>query len=364
MTRRRLPRTELAFYEDLLEHAGVLVHSVGVDGRVLYVNDAWARVLGYTRDEARGMDVFTVVHPGSLAHCREVFRRVLAGERVERLEAVFRAKDGRRVEVEGSTSARVVRGRPVSTRGVFLDVTARKETEAALRHANADGEAAYRELEAFSWSVSHDLRGPLHAIEGYARAVIARGHLSGPCHRDLERTLAAANRTQRLVDDLLALARVGRAALRPEPVDLSALARGVIERLRQEEPARVVDVDVQDGLVAVADAGLAAVVIENLVGNAWKYTSRRARARIEVGREGAPGQEASFVRDDGAGFDLAHARHLFEPFQRMHGQEEFEGTGIGLAIVRRIVERHGGRVWAEAAVDRGATFRFTFGPGG
>ena len=234
-------------------------------------------------------------------------------------------------------------------------------THRGFREANARLEAANRELEAFSYSVSHDLRAPLRAVAGFAQLLQREldGQLDAKSRDHLDRVLAAADRMNGLIDALLELSHVSRASFQRRRVDLSALAAAVVDDLRHREPDRTVDVSIAPGLAAEADSRLARLLLDNLIGNAWKFTSRTPAARIEVGAVPHDGATAFFVRDNGAGFDPALADRMFAPFQRMHSVSEFPGTGIGLATVKRIVERHGGTVWAESALGRGATFYFT-----
>jgi light-regulated signal transduction histidine kinase (bacteriophytochrome) len=214
------------------------------------------------------------------------------------------------------------------------------------------------ELEAFSYSVSHDLRAPLGAIGGFARALDLKleGHGDDKALHYLARIQAAVGKMEELIDAMLSLAKVVRAPLHYGPVDLSAMAREILEGLRMQYAGRHVQVHVQDGMVAQGDARLLRVALENLLGNAWKFTSRCDAARIEVGK--VEGASVFFVRDNGVGFDMAYVDKLFSAFQRLHTQAEFPGTGIGLATVRRIVARHQGRVWAESRVGEGTTFFF------
>jgi light-regulated signal transduction histidine kinase (bacteriophytochrome) len=238
-----------------------------------------------------------------------------------------------------------------------------RQLEQRVRERTAELEIANAELEAFSYSVAHDLRAPLRAIDGFGHALLddCGDALDEVGRRHIERIRDGARRMGRLIDDLLGLARVGRMELRRQEVDLTSLATSLFDRLRQEHPARSVLTIVEPGLVAHADPTLLEIVLTNLLGNAWKFTSKRASARIELAR--ASGEAAVFVlRDDGAGFDPAHASKLFGVFERLHTTGEFEGTGIGLAIVERIVKRHGGRVWAEGNVGQGASFFFTLEP--
>jgi signal transduction histidine kinase len=226
-------------------------------------------------------------------------------------------------------------------------------------------EAAQRELELFTYSASHDLRGPLRSIDGFADELAEDyGESLPPAARDVvARIQATVGRTARLVDDLLAFGRASRQNLCAEEVDLSVMATDILAELRNAEPGRQVEATVAPGLRATADPTLIRAALDNLLRNAWKFTSLREVAHIEVGRTEAPGP-AFYVRDDGAGFDMAHAGELFVAFRRLHSSREFPGTGIGLATVQRIVERHGGRVWAVGAPGAGATFYFTLPPPG
>jgi signal transduction histidine kinase len=221
-----------------------------------------------------------------------------------------------------------------------------------------------RELESFSYSVSHDLRSPLRSIDGFGQALIedCASSLPPEGHEHVRRIRAATQRMGQLIDDLLQLSRVTRAELHRERVDLTAMARELVAELQRSNPGRVVTVEIGEDLVVNADPRLMRVVIENLLRNAWKFTSRHPSSRIVFGRCQHEGEPAFFVEDDGAGFDMAYAAKLFGAFQRLHGATEFPGTGVGLATVQRIVHRHGGAIWAEGAVELGARFTFTVPP--
>ena len=233
-----------------------------------------------------------------------------------------------------------------------------------LEDANRELEGTNRELEAFSYSVSHDLRAPLRSIDGFSRILLEdyADRLDEEGEDYLGRVRGASKHMGTLIEDLLDLSRVSRGPLRREVIDLSAMARDIVKKLERSHPERRVKFVAQEGVVAFGDANLLAVALENLLGNAWKFTSKRDEATIEFGAvPHGGGGVAYYVRDDGAGFDPRYADKLFGAFQRLHGLEEFEGTGIGLATVARIVHRHGGRVWAESEVGEGATFCFTLG---
>jgi light-regulated signal transduction histidine kinase (bacteriophytochrome) len=209
--------------------------------------------------------------------------------------------------------------------------------------------------------VSHDLRAPLRSIDGFSRLLLAKHgtDFDEESASHLSRICAATKRMADLIDDLLNLARLSRSPLQRETVDLADLARSIVEELRHRDSSRRVVVEIESGLTAQADARLVMAALENLLGNAWKFTAGRDEAHIRVGRRSSGKASAFFVQDDGAGFDMAYADRLFQAFYRLHTTREFEGTGIGLATVHRIVERHGGRIWAEAAPAKGATFLFT-----
>jgi signal transduction histidine kinase len=235
-----------------------------------------------------------------------------------------------------------------------------------LQDANRELEGANRELEAFSYSVSHDLRAPLRTIDGFSQILLEdyATELDGEGQDYLGRVRAASQHMGNLIDDLLDLSRVSRRPLRKELVDLSSVAAGIVEDFRKSEPGREVEFVTEDGITAWGDVNLLRVALENLLGNAWKFTSKVPHATIEFGSTPqGDGSPEYFVRDNGAGFDARYSDKLFGAFQRLHGVEEFEGTGIGLATVARIVHRHGGRVWAEGEVGKGATFFFTLGSG-
>jgi PAS domain S-box-containing protein len=261
-------------------------------------------------------------------------------------------------------------GKPVRMMGVVSDVTERKEALQELeRHrlelsrSNSGLAAANKELEAFSYSVSHDLRAPLRTIDGFSHALLedCSDKLDDASKSHLNRIRAATQRMGMLIDDLLNLSRLSRTTMHVQNVDISGMARNIADDLQKSDPGRQIALRIEDDLTATADPGLLRAVLENLLNNAWKFTSKRPFAHIEFGQTQGNGTTAFFVRDDGAGFDPAYADRLFGAFQRLHSTNEFAGTGVGLATVQRIINRHGGRIWAESAVGKGATFYFTLG---
>jgi len=231
---------------------------------------------------------------------------------------------------------------------------------AAARDAT---ERANQELEAFAYSVAHDLRAPLRALDGMSSALLEdhAAKLDGDALHCIQRLRANTERMRQLVDDLLSLSHITVLDIHRQNVDLARIARAVADELVASAPDRVVEWKLSDGLVANADPGLVRVMLENLLANAWKFTSKRDAAHIELGVQRSGSERVFYVRDDGAGFDVSRAVNLFAPFQRFHARTDFDGTGIGLATVQRIVARHGGRIWADARPGAGATFSFTLG---
>ena len=252
-------------------------------------------------------------------------------------------------------------GQIIGTFGISRDITERKRAEAAVQKAKLELEAANKELEAFSYSVSHDLRSPLRSIDGFSQALLEdyADRLPAEGQNYLKRVRAAAQRMAELIDDLLNLSKVTRAPMKLVPVDLSQLAERIAAELQRTQPERQVNFNITPNMKARGDLSLIQAVLENLFNNAWKYSSKRDRAQIDFGSKYENGETIYFVRDNGAGFDMAYAGKLFGAFQRLHAMTEFPGTGIGLATVQRIIHRHGGRISAEGAVDQGATFFFT-----
>jgi len=293
-----------------------------------------------------------------LAHQRVVERHVLSAPPAEQPRWAARATDFLRELL--SPFEMTFRGYRDANRELLrLNEQLAQQKEAV--------EVVNRELQSFSYSVSHDLRAPLRAIDRFSQALVEdhAGQLDQDALKYLRRVRQAVGEMGQLIEGLLMLSRVTRADLSPTSVDVSALVRRIASRFQAADPTRQVDFVIQEGLTEVGDEPLLVVLLENLLGNAWKFTSKRPQARIEFGRteRDQKGQAEYFVRDNGAGFDMAYADKLFGAFQRLHSTSEFEGTGIGLATVERVVRRHGGTIRAEGAVDRGATFYFTLGAG-
>ncbi len=333
-----------------------------LEGIITTWNRGAEEIFGYAADEVVGRSATLLLPADRGDEDASMLAKIRAGESVGSFESRRRCKDGREVDVSVTSSQiRSATGELIGMSTITRDISELKRTQARLVRAKEEVEAANRELEAFSDSVAHDLRAPLRAIDGFSQALVEDfgGTLTEPALEYLGLVRASATHMAHLIDDLLKLSKLNRASFERAPVDVSALAHASIARLRRAHTGRSVEVTIADDITASGDAALLAIAIDNLIGNAWKFTRGRRPAHIEVGVDTARTPAVYFVHDDGAGFDMAYASKLFGVFQRLHSVSEFEGTGIGLATVHRIVHRHGGRVWAEGAVDRGATFFFT-----
>lgn len=372
----RALRESEARLSGIIESAMDAVITVDEDQKIILFNSAAERMFLYPREEAIGQPVdrfipqrFRSEYKGHIesSGTTQLTRRSRAG-----LDALYGLRaDGEEFPIEASISQIEADGRKIYT-VILRDVTERALAEERNRRLNDDLElrvadrtaqleAANSELESFSYSVSHDLRAPLRHINGFSQALLEdySDKLDDIGKGFLNEVRGASREMAELIDDLLMLARVTRSEMDPQEVDLSSLAWEVIGELRKMEPDRVNAFEVQPDLFAVCDRRLARIVLVNLIGNAWKFTAKVDSTRIEFGQADVRGGPHFFVRDNGAGFDMAYANKLFGAFQRLHSGTEFEGTGIGLATVRRIVTRHGGEVWAEGENGKGAVFYFT-----
>lgn len=344
-----------------------------IDERMIFINSAAVKLLGATSAEQLvGRQVKEIVHPEDWKMVREGLRRIIQQAK----PAPFREQrllhlDGTPVDVELAAAPLLFAGKPAA-QVIAHDISGRKRSEEEIRHLNADLElrvkertaeleAANKELEAFSYSVSHDLRAPLRHIEGFVEILgtTAAKHLDEASRRYLETIAGSAKQMGLLIDDLLTFSRTGRAELRKTQVDLKVVIQSAIQQLGPDALDRKVEWVIKDVPTVHADPALLRQVILNLISNALKYTRTRKVARIEIGATQNAVDDTIFVRDNGVGFDMRYAHKLFGVFQRLHRAADFEGTGVGLANVRRIIHRHGGRTWAEAKLNKGATFYFS-----
>jgi PAS domain S-box-containing protein len=375
-------RTEAALQTGVRELAAIYANvrdvmfhlAIEPDGRFRFVlvNPAFLEVTGLTEDQVVGKLFQEVIPEPAHALVLGNYEEAVRTGKAVSWEEVSDYPTGRKYGEASVAPIYDADGTCTRLIGVVHDITKRKQAEEEIRRLNAELEtrvlsrtaqleASNKELEAFAYSVSHDLRAPLRAIDGFSQMVIedAAERLDATDVEHLQRARAAARRMAALIDDLLGLSRISRKNMLRQEVDLSAVAEAVTEELREAQPDREVETVVAPGMKVEADAVLLRVILFNLLDNAWKFTSKHDKARIEVGATDEGGERAFLVRDDGAGFDMGYAEHLFGAFQRMHAVGEFEGDGIGLATAQRLVTRHGGRVWAEAEVEKGATFYFT-----
>jgi len=378
---RALQDSETRF-RDLADLLPQVIYEMDSRGNLLFASRVGLEGLGLDPEGfAEGKRNFAdLLVPGDVERSRQNVSALLAGEEIGSNEYTIVNDRDERVPVAIYSAPVLREGEMVGLRGVVVDISARKRAEEELQRLNqelerrvakrtAQLEAANQELESFSYSISHDLRSPLATIEGFGQALLEDyGERIGAEGRGyVDRMLAAGGRMQQLIEDLLRLAGVTRGELRREEVDLSALAQMVATRVGQATPERALQLTIQPDLLVDADAQLLLVLLENLLGNAWKFTACEASAEVEVGKLADDEQRFHresdeaiyFVRDNGVGFDVAQAKQLFQPFQRFHRSDDFPGTGIGLATVQRIVARHGGRVWAESAPGEGTTIFFT-----
>jgi PAS domain S-box-containing protein len=333
-----------------------IVWFIDAKGRAQYLNHAWFAFSGRTLEQSLGYGWLEALHPDDIDSVRDAWQA--AGSHGAQFEGRCRIR-----AANGQYGSFIYAARPVRNDegaithwvGVHTDVTELERAQNALRQSNA-------ELEAFSYTVSHDLQAPLRTINGYSQILIEdyADQLDEGATKTLGRITRAAAKMSVMIDELLALARVSRIKIQPTEIDVTTIARDIVTELQASEVTRQVEWRMQEGVAATGDLRLVRTALENLLSNAWKFTSKRDNAVIEVGcTRNAEGEIVLHVKDNGAGFDMAYAGKLFGVFQRLHSEAEFEGVGIGLATVRRIVQRHGGRIWAESKVGEGTILYFT-----
>jgi PAS domain S-box-containing protein len=362
----------------ILRSIGDGIIATDPEQRVTMMNPVAEALTGWKHEDALGRaldDILKLVTGSGGTAVESPITRALDVRGVATLESdtVLVGKTGERVAITDSAAPIVgARGAIVGGVMVFRDVTKQRKAEQDIHELNLEIErravertrrleAANHELEAFSYSIAHDLRAPLRGIEGFSQILIEEhaANLGPDGLAHLHRVRAAAARMASLIDDLLRLARSAMRPLERRPLDLSELAWQVIDGLRTLHAQRNVVVEIEPGITVDGDAALLRIVLENLIGNAWKFTVHQREPRIVVGRLQRDGKTMTYVRDNGVGFDVDHAVGVFGAFNRFHVASEFEGTGLGLAIAQRIIQRHGGQIWAESSVGHGATFYFT-----
>ncbi|MCE8429083.1 MAG: PAS domain S-box protein [Candidatus Methanoperedens sp.] len=363
-------RAASLYARNLIEASLDPLVTISPEGKIMDVNKATEGITGIPRERLIGTDFSDYFTEPENA--RRGYHQVFSDGYVRDYPLSIRNISGNIIDV--LYNATVYRDENGQILGVFAaarDISQIKQAEEEIRKLNAQLErritertrqleAANKELEAFSYSVSHDLRAPLRSIDGFSQALLEDygGVLDAQAKDYLTRVRSASQRMSQLIDDMLVLSRVTRREMKRSAVDLSALANMIAAELLKAQPQRRVEFNISPGLVVNGDAELLRAMLENLLGNAWKFTSTRQSATIEFGVKDLDGKPSYFVRDNGVGFDMAYASKLFQAFQRLHLQTDFPGTGIGLATVKRIINRHGGRIWAESEAGKGATFYF------
>jgi len=371
-TEQALRDSELRFRQ-LADSMPQLVWTAKPDGTVDYYNERYHEFQGITSDDTGHWHWEPVVHPEDLQATVQAWQHAVeTGNAYQAEHRILLSNGSFRWFLSRGVPVRDAAGQIIRWFGTATDIHEQKLAHEEIQRLNETLEqrvlertaqltAVNKELEAFSYSVSHDLRAPLRAINGFSQALIEDygSVLDEQAHFYLQRIRGASLRMGELIDELLKLSRLTRGEMQQQQVNLSAIAREIASELQETDPKRQVEWNIQDGLMAYGDAHLLRAVIENLLGNAWKFSSTKAGAQIEFGKTYDRGQPVYFVRDNGVGFDMTYANKLFRAFQRLHSPGEFEGSGIGLATVQRIIHRHGGRVWAEGVVGQGATFYFT-----
>jgi len=355
-------------YRRLFETArdGILILNAG-SGEITDVNPFLTDMLGYSRQELLGKKLWEIGFFKDVTASHQAFRTLQDEGYVRYEDLPLETKDGRPMEVEFVSNVYAIDGEQVIQCNI-RDITERKHTQDEVNKLNesinqraAELEIANSELETFSYTVSHDLRAPLRSMNGFSKALFEDypDKLDEQGRQYLKYIQESSNQMSQMIDDMLKLASITRGEIRKEPVNLSDVAASVAANLQITDPKRKVKFTIAPGIKAYGDAGLLRIILENLLGNAWKYTAHTAGPVIEFNTAQIEGKTTYFVRDNGAGFNMAFSDKLFRPFQRLHSATEYAGTGVGLASVQRIIKRHGGRVRAEGKVEEGATFYFT-----
>jgi PAS domain S-box-containing protein len=339
-------------------------------GQIIEVNPFLVEILGYSRDELMAKKLWEIGLVADFVASKTNISTLQQNEFIRYENLPLMTKDGRQIDVEFISNVYAINGAKMIQCNI-RDITDRRRAEEEIARLNGDLtlraaelEAANLELEAFNYMVAHDLRQPLHLISTYCQAIQMKcgDQIRGECADYIDGTHQSAMRMNATIEALLNFSRTARTEMRREMVNLSAMAREVISMLELAEPERQVDVRITNGVNAHVDANLLRIVLDNLLGNAWKYSGIKEEAVIEFGVTDIDGLSTYFVRDNGTGFDQKNADQLFIPFRRLPGAEAYRGFGVGLATVERIIRRHGGKIWAEGAPGKGATFYFTLSP--
>lgn len=360
---------------NIVEYSADAIITKSLNNIVLTWNRSAEILFGYKAEEIIGQSISIIFLPNWEAQEAEINRRILEGSSFQQFETVYVSQKGENLNVAVTISPlKDSNGVIIGISKIIRDITDKKRAEEEIRTLNAKLEQkviertaalqnAYDEMEAFTYSVSHDLRSPLRATDGFSQALLEDyGDKFDDTAQDyLSRIRSASQKMAGLIDDLLQLSRQTRTAMAPSMIDLGIIARQITAELSRQNPERDVEIIIDKELNAYADANLMHIALDNLLGNAWKYTSQHPHARIQFGSKIENGEKIFYVKDDGAGFDMEYVDKLFKPFQRLHTVQEFAGNGIGLAMVYRIIKRHLGRAWAESEIEKGTTIYFALG---
>jgi len=370
VTRIKLAEKEARRLATVLTDSNDAVLLFDPEGKFLAWNHGAQNVYGWSEAEALQLTIYGMTPSNRIDELSNLIQRMMAGETVSSFETQRKTKDGRVLDIWLTLTAvwdeAKTKVEALST--TERDITELKRAEEEIKRLNADLltrnkdlEFSNKELESFIYSVSHDLRAPLRHMSGFADLLMKglADKLDEKEKRYISLIRAGAEKMSRLIDDLLNLSRISRQDIKRREINMSAMAAAIVDELREAHPGRSVEVKIQEGVTAFADRGLIEVVLSNLIGNAWKFTAKAEQSRIEIGTLDQEGKIIYYIRDNGVGFDPQYTGRMFWPFHRLHSEAEFEGTGIGLAIVDRIIRRHGGKVWAEGEKEKGATIYFS-----
>jgi len=356
-------------YRKIVENTTNVIMATQPDGIISYLSPSCKEILGYSPDELIGTNPI-IFHPNDVKKVKQVLSKALKGEKGSGFEYRILTKQGEIKWISHSWAPIFLNKKLQSIVSVIADITERKTVEdkikklnESLMHRSIELGVANKELESFSYSVSHDLRAPLRSIDGFSQALSEdyADILDEQGKEYIQRVRNATQRMGQLIDDMLRLSRLTRAEMTIKTVDLGQEATTIMGQFKKEDPTRKIDFLKHGNLIGEGDTNLLHILLENMLGNAWKFTKKRKRAEIEFGKTQQGQETVFFIRDNGAGFNMKYANKLFIPFQRLHDDTDYPGTGIGLSIVSRIIHRHGGRIWAEAEEEKGATFYFTLG---
>ncbi len=351
-----------AFKALLLSEVHEAIFSSDKNYTITYWNKAAERIFGWTKEEALGKNSGELLKPELERSSRDRERSKLWDTGYWEGEVRYVRKDGTGFYADvNSTVLKDANGKDMGQVIVARDITEHKRAMEELKKYADKLAATNKELESYSYSISHDLRAPLRAMKGFSKFLLEdyADKLDEQAKEYIGRIVSGSDKMNEIIDDMLNLSTISRQEIQTQEIDLSAVSETVFNTLCQDDPAIEIEAIIEPEVKICGDFGLMKIAISNLIGNAWKYSSKTPDAKIEFGALEKAGQKVYFVRDNGVGFDMAFADKLFEPFRRFHTESEFPGTGIGLAIVKRVIEKHGGTVWAESAIGKGATFYFT-----